>query len=351
MPSVQATAPVRRVEDVQSPASLWGVSVEITTTVRGASTIDSARALADNRSVAIVAYRARTDLRSGWRGTLVLVILVSLAASLGVAGVAGARRGWTAGDRLIAEVGRPDLIAYDVGEAPLDAVMGIDGATAYSATFILADAVEPAGPIVAFANSDLSIGGQLVTGSFPETDDATGAVIDQRAAKVLNLAVGDPLVLGADPGAQLEVFDFSGPKGPEVEVTVRAIVREPDDITPGDPAADEQVGYVNDGGIYLPLSFLDRYGDAVGTVNTSIAFVVDEGVTTGDLVAAIRGLPGGETVQFFSPPGFDPATRRAVQIEAISLLLVSGLLVLAPIGRGDHLRRIEPCDRRPARPR
>jgi len=281
-----------------------------------------------------VLWRTRLELRRRWVGTLVLMLMVGLAGSGVIAAVAGASRTSTAPERLVTEVGGPrDALVFDVGEADPEEINALPQVRSSAAfTFLLVDAVEPKGAIIAFAATDPVAGAQILEGSPPDLKDPLAAVIDQPAAQQLDLGVGDELVIGLYSAEQLESFDLAGgPDGSEVTVQVGAVVREVDDITTADPSATDQVGYASAANVYLPASFLERYGEKVGTVNTLIGFELDGGRTaTRAFTDAVRALPGGDTVQFLNDePAVNPTTQRAIDVQSLGLLLFAAALGLA----------------------
>ena len=67
---------------------------------------------------------------------------------------------------------------------------------------------------------------------------------------------------------------------------VHEIVREPDDIAGGDPAGDEVSG--SDAMVYLPESFLERFGDRTDVINTIYRFDLKGGAAAADEFAGGR---------------------------------------------------------------
>ena len=134
-------------------------------------------------------------------------------------------------------------IAFDVGDANLDAIRNLPQVEDVSAvTFLLVDAVEPFETVTAFATSDPARGGLLVDGVVLDGDDPDTAMIDEVAARKLGLGPGDRFVLGAYTEAQFLSGDLGiGPRGPRFPITVSGVLREPYDVSPGDPSAEQQV--------------------------------------------------------------------------------------------------------------
>jgi FtsX-like permease family len=120
---------------------------------------------------------------------------------------------------------------------------------------------------------------------------------------------------------------------------VAAILREPDDIVGGDPAGAEAGG--SDSMVYLPESFLERFGDLTDLVNTVYYFDLAGGAPAADeFVAAVRDLPDGDSVQFFERPGVTRATQRSVDAQALGLgLFATALALVGLLTAGQSLSR------------
>jgi ABC-type lipoprotein release transport system permease subunit len=270
-----------------------------------------------------------------WPSAVALVVLAGVLSGVVIAAVAGVRRTVSAPDRLIeAAGGEADAIVFDVGGADLDAIRSLPQVEHVSAvTFMLVDAVEPFETVTAFATSDPARGGLLVDGVVLDGRDPDTAMIDEVAARKLGLGPGGRFVLGAYTEEQFASGDLgSGPKGPRFPITVSGVLREPDDVSPGDPSAEQQVPYASSAAVYVPESFLEAHGDEVTTVNTLLGFdLVGGSAARPELVEAVRALPGGDTVQFFDASGIDPATRRAIDVQALALGVVAAVLGLVGI--------------------
>ncbi|CAN5604861.1 hypothetical protein BH18ACT1_BH18ACT1_07090 [soil metagenome] len=277
-------------------------------------------------------WRTRAELRRRWAPTLLLVLLVGVVGSGVLSAVAGARRTSSAPERLVAATGAAyETLVYDVGEADAAQVTALPQvASSATITFLLVDGVDPPGTLTAFATSDPLVGAQVVEGAPFDLRDPLIAAIDRPAARRFDLEVGDELVLGAYSPEQAERFDIvGGPMGRRFPVRVGAIVREPNDISPDDPSAEDQVAYASNANVYLPSAFLERFGEEVTTINTLSGFKLRGGEAAVDgFVADVRDLPGGDTVQFFDEPPVDPDTQRSVDVQALALVFFGAALGL-----------------------
>jgi hypothetical protein len=273
--------------------------------------------------------RFRTELRSRWRGTLALVLLLGFVGSIALAAVAGARRTSTAPDRLVAAVGGGgDANIFDVGTADADRIRALPQVEhSVGTTFMLADAI-PLSNLEVVATDNPLFSGVVVEGRSPDPADPLAAVIDQKVARKLRLGAGDQLDLVLVTSEQLAAMDPDTEPVPSATVRVAAVVREPDDMVGGDPAGDDAGD--SDARVYLPMSFLERFGHLTDTVNTVYFFDLVGGAASADeFVAAVRDLPDGDTVQFFNPPGVTRGTQRSVDAQALGVGLFAAALALA----------------------
>jgi putative ABC transport system permease protein len=284
--------------------------------------------------------RFRTELRIHWRGTLALVLLLGLVGSVVLAAAAGARRTSTAPDRLVAAVGgEGDAHIFDVGMADPEQIRALPQVEhSVGIGFMLADSVPLSGLEVAVTDDPL-FDGLVAEGRLPDPADPLSAVVDQKVARTLGLGVGDELDIVLVTSEQLAAMDPATKPVPSATLRVAAVAREPDDIVGGDPAGDEVGG--SDATVYLPESFLERFGDLTEVVNTVYYFDLAGGAAaTDDFVAAVRDLPAGDTVQFFDPPGVTRATQRSVDAQALGLgLFAAALALLGFLTAGQSLSR------------
>jgi FtsX-like permease family len=273
--------------------------------------------------------RFRTELRARWRGTLALMLVLGFVGSVVLAAAAGARRTATAPDRLVAAVGgEGDAHIFDVGTADPDRIRALPQVErSVGTTFMLADSV-PLSGVDVVVTDDPGFGGLVAEGRLPDPADPLGAVVDQKAARRLGLAPGDELDIVLVTAEQLASLDPDTEPVPSATLRVAAILREPDDIVGGDPAGDDAGG--SDSMVYLPESFLERFGDLTDLVNTVYYFDLAGGAAAADeFVAAVRDLPDGGSVQFFERPGVTRATQRSVDAQALGLGLFAAALALA----------------------
>jgi FtsX-like permease family len=284
--------------------------------------------------------RFRTELRARWRGTLALVLLLGFVGSVVLAAAAGARRTATAPDRLVAAVGgEGDAHIFDVGTADPERIRALPQVErSVGIAFMLADSV-PLSGVDIVATDDPLFGGLVAEGRLPDPADPLSAVVDQKAARRLGLAPGDELDVVLVTAEQRATIDPDTEPAPSATVRVAAILREPDDIVGGDPAGDEAGG--SDSMVYVSGSFLERFGHLTDLVNTVYYFELAGGPAAADeFVAAVRGLPHGDSVQFFDRPGVTRATQRSVDAQALGLgLFAAALALVGLLTAGQSLSR------------
>ena len=280
------------------------------------------------------------ELRARWRGTLALVVLLGLVGSVVLAAMAGARRTSTAPDRLVSAVGgEGDAHIFDVGGADPDRIRALPQVEhSVAITFFLADSV-PLSGLEIVTTDDPLFHGLVAEGRLPDPADPLGAVIDQKVARKLGLDVGDQLDVILVTSEQLAAIEPGTELAPSATLRVAAVVREPDDIVGGDPAGDEATG--SDATVYVPESFLERFGDQTEVINTVYYFdLVGGGAAVDEFVAAVRDLPDGDTVQFFDAPGVGRATQRSVDAQALGLgLFAAALAMVGFLTAGQSLSR------------
>ncbi|MGH9110820.1 MAG: hypothetical protein ACRDZN_00730, partial [Acidimicrobiales bacterium] len=267
-------------------------------------------------SLGAVWLRFVAELRARWRGTLALVLLVGFVGSVLLAAAAGARRTSTAPDRLVAAVGgEGDAHIFDVGTADPDRIRSLPQVEHSAAlAFLLADTVPLTGLDMVVTDDPL-FSGKLARGRLPDPADPLAALLDLRAADRLGVGAGDELDIvlvtsdqlaaldpDTDPATTSSCTSTTSSSPCRVTVRVSAVVQEPDDLVGGDPAAGAAGGI--DATVYLPESFLDRFGDRTDVINTVYYFDLAGGAATADeFISEVRGMPDGDTVQFFEPSG------------------------------------------------
>jgi putative ABC transport system permease protein len=290
--------------------------------------------------MAAIWFRFRTETRNRWRENLALVLLLGLVGSVVLASAAGARRTSTAPDRLVAAVGgEGDAHIFDVGTADPDRIRALPQVERSTAIgFILADSVPRRGLEIVVTDDPL-FNGVVAEGRLPDPADPLGAVIDQKVAHKLGLDVGDQIDVILVTSEQLAAIEPDTDLAPSATLRVAAVVREPDDIVGGDPAGDEAGD--TDATVSLPESFFERFGHLTDLVNTVYYFDLAGGPEAADeFLAAVRDLPGGDTVQFFDPPGVTRATQRSVDAQALGLgLFAVAVALVGLLTAGQSLSR------------
>ncbi len=176
----------------------------------------------------------RLELRRRWRSLVVLALLVALATGTVLTAVAGARRGASAPDRLLARVLPSDI-------AVLPNQPGFDWEPVRALPVVEA--------LHTFALSGAYVegeGGELIPVELPPVDDevtrtierpvilegrladparADEAIVTERTLADLGVAVGDTVTLLLASPEQIDTQDIEEPAGPEVQVRIVGVGR------------------------------------------------------------------------------------------------------------------------------
>jgi hypothetical protein len=312
--------------------------------------------------VSAVWLRAKAQLRGRVQATVLLAVLVGLAAGMVLAAVAGARRTNTALPRFIAHdrgidatVDFPgagqqrsrDPLARELREvAALPEVAGVARLTA-----IILSSADPASPVgrrrdLGFLPMDPGVSrivGRpiVVAGRLANEQRADEAVVDEELAARRHLRVGSIWRIGAYTTAQFEQAGSENsiaPAGPTVGLRIVGIVRHPIDLL---PAVTGQDGiYVNQGDLLLTPAYWRRYGPDLAYYGVTIGVVLDDGAADVPRLATdVRRLLGPDALVGRVTPGVGvglgagtlPGLRRAVGLEAGALFAFAVLAAVAAL--------------------
>lgn len=296
-------------------------------------------------------YRARSELRRRWAGTLVLALLVGVAGGAVLTAVAGARRTDTALDRFI-EYHRPGTLQLTLGEEGLDPgavarLPQVDGTT--TASYVLMSPARPDGspdpdaagtinPFLIIPETGPPIRFLVVEGRAPEFErDPLETAVDEQAADRFGVGPGSTLRMWGYSPEQLENAGERGeepPAGPAMDLRVTAVIRTPQDVVPRE--TDQDVIYLGSADLLLGRAWYERYGDQVGAYGGP-SEGLDVRLRRGRadvpaFEAAVRRLPGGAGAAIDVSSEADTAaetTRNAVDIQVIALYAFAGLALVA----------------------
>ena len=181
----------------------------------------------------------RTEWRGRWRALLGLALLMAFACASVSATVAGARRGASAYDRLLA-VTEPGtvLVLLNQGAFDWEAVRSMPDVASVSAFAVTGYGVDGLG--------DHPENGSTALGGFPFVDDQIldtlerpvvlegrladparddEVMVSPKFASHFGKRVGDRLTLHLYSAEQLDTYDEGDPAGPEIEATIVGVIR------------------------------------------------------------------------------------------------------------------------------
>ncbi len=201
------------------------------------------------RSLAAAAHVVAADLRARAAWVLLLAVVVAVVVGLSVAGMVGARRTATVLDRFVDETRTGDIVvaalAPDVardpaaGEALSSALSGVEGVEAVGVQagfpvevgvddyFMVWSSVDD----TALRSIDRPL---LVDGRLPAADDPDEIAVNEQAAEVLDLCLGDTVegpTLTPEGAAAAFTGEFEGFIGDPLQLEVVGVVRQGPDLS------------------------------------------------------------------------------------------------------------------------
>ncbi|UDY37635.1 ABC transporter permease [Dermatobacter hominis] len=281
-------------------------------------------------------YRAKRELRSRWRATLLLAILVGVVGGAVLTTAAGARRASTAYDRF-----RSETLASDLDVAFDDPPGGsIEGAAA---------AVEALPQVAALGRSDfpfiipegsgaypyldflaaVSVDGadepqvdrpRIVDGRLPDPRAADEMAISETYATESGLRVGDRAAFDSYAPEQLEPLFTSGdagePAGPHVTLLVTAVFDAPTFLS--ESAGDFQPRVI------LSPAFVDEHGEDIATYPGGFTLRLKGGsADAADVTATLRTMFPDTELEI------TPASETDRKIDSGIAVIVTALALCA----------------------
>ena len=276
--------------------------------------------------MAAVRYRLGSLLRSGWRTTLGITLVVAIAGGLALTLVAGALRTLSAPDRYVdsqadvfdAEVQQQEQSGPPRGEdlRRLPAARHVE-----TATFVFGGLLGPGSSplsedLVVFAGSATAIGERVGEGRAPASDRPNEFVLARSVFDSAKLKLGDHFRLVTFNAAQAKAkgFEAGEPEGLRLDATLVGVLDGPAQLQDGSAVA------------VFPGSLLNA-GD-VGTAITVASVGLAPGATIQDLRSQIANLPDGQVFGVEAANPISHATRTAVSAQG------QGLAVLALVAAG-----------------
>ena len=294
--------------------------------------------------------RAVHELRSRWRGVVVLVILLGVAGGVVMTAAAGARRTATAFDRLLRESKAYDVevsITGDTGPEILDDVAALPQVVDQARiAFIPSTEATPGKDrkpfgwdVSSVALVDPNLGRTLeiptmIAGRFPRPDAPLEAMASETFARLHRLTVGNTFSL------QLATFPellqlFEGrpvpPTGPVASVRIVGIGNIPHDVSISEPR----------GILTLTPAFFETYGERSAHLwallvklrngDADVPAFIASGRTIATESAAERGISAEEVLGFRSTAQASAGVDRALGVQASALWILAGVVGAAAL--------------------
>ena len=292
----------------------------------GAATLVRCRAAVFNVDVGAVGYRVVRWLRSTWRSSALMVVVVAVMASAPLALAAGARRTSTAPDRYLAwRADTVDVVAHqDDGPSLEREIAGLPAVRAVrSATFVFGG-ITTAGPDemldgLVFAGSAEAVGDRLVAGRHAEPGRRGEFVAFKDYAEANGLSIGDTVHLFTLTPEQAAETGFTGEAltAPTLDAVLVGLIGGPSDP------------YDTTGIAVFGISLLDD--KRVGTSGSVHAVDLAEGASIDELRAQLDTIDGGELLRLETETAIPSETRRAIDGQALGLWILTGLAGLVTI--------------------
>lgn len=302
-------------------------------------------------------YVARRQLARRWLSTVALVVLVAIGSGAVMALAAGARRTQAAFPEFVQHAAaQGDATVYhDAGERPLAPDPQAASRAALAELDIVDAAVRGGGFLVqteyrdgsrqrSLATLPLDPGGTealvgrpiVVDGRWPDDDDPVGVAVDEELAARAGLAVGSSWRIAPYTFEQLELAGGGADvdaAGTPVDLEVRAIVRQPQDLHPVDLARDGI--YVDRSELFLTPAFWEANGPDLARYGIGTLVDLAPGATVEDLEPELDAALGPDT--WFVERSFGAVEalgglERAVELEARGLQAVAAATAVAAVG-------------------
>ncbi|CAN5454020.1 hypothetical protein BH10ACT3_BH10ACT3_07770 [soil metagenome] len=288
----------------------------------------------------VVLFRLRIVLRSRWRTTAVLTLVVALAGGFVLVIAAGAARTLTASDRYeSAQDIQFDAIVEQNSGAPrtgeLAELPAVDDIRSITFVFagLIPDGREAPADALIFAGSQSAFGTHMVQGREPDPSRPSEFVASESFVLATGAHLGDDFTLITISQDQSEAsgFDVQVPEGPTLTATLVGTFTGPTEL---------QDGYAT---ALFPPTLLEA-GD-IGVAASQHAVELAAGSTVGDLRTQLDGMTDG---QFGIDPAdpVPPVVRDAVNARGQGIAVVAAIVALAAIATVGQLlgRRVRLSD-------
>lgn len=275
----------------------------------------------------------RAEWRTRWRALVGLLLLIAFATAAVTATTAGARRGTTAIDRLLAET-RPltVMVLLNRGAFDWDVVRAMPQVESLSAFAVTGFAVEGIGVnpdvdgmrIGTFPFVDDQMWNTLerpvvLDGRLPDTTRADEVAVTQKFVESFHKRVGDKVTLHLYNAEQLDTFDEGEPRGPTVDATIVGVIRSP--WFSDHPDSPTGVVFSSPG---LAAQYPDNIVGTDGVVNVNALVRLKQGEAgINEFEREFTQVTGIENAEFQNLYDDARHTRDVTAFEARVLLLLS----------------------------
>lgn len=282
----------------------------------------------------------RADWRQRGRSLVALALLASLAGAVVLTAVAGARRTGASFERLVDDSNAAE-VAADVGAVDPDIVDQIahlpmvDVSASFTLVFALVDGVEADLGIRIPRDERFGVDierGRVLRGRNPDPDRPDEVVVNETAAALIGVDVGDEVDVATLTPEQVQEADYFPPKGPLLQFRVVGVVRGTDDVI-----EDAEGGFLASPALY------DVIHGRVDEFTTYLGVTLAPGATAADFNAAIADLIPPEQEYFtLSLRDRSKAARGTISVAASGLAvfaLVAAAAGVVAVGQavGRHL--------------
>lgn len=268
----------------------------------------------------------RADWRRRRRSLVALALLSGLAGAVVLTAVAGARQTASSFERLADDSNAAD-VAADVGAVDPDIVDKIarlpmvEVSASFTLVFALVDGVEADLGIRIPRDERFGVEierGRVLRGRNPASDRPDEVVVNETAAALIGVDVGDEVDVATLTPEQVQEADYFPPKGPLLQFRVVGVVRSTDDVI-----EDAEGGFLASPALY------DVIHGRVDEFTTYLGVTLAPGATAADFNAAVADLIPPEQEYFTLSLGDRSKAARGAISAAASGLAVFALVAAA----------------------
>lgn len=288
-----------------------------------------------------LSYLVRIELRQRARSIALLALLVAIVVGTVLTSVAGARRTRTAFDRYLGEVNTFDALVLVEG-APIapERVAEADSVEAAVGLRWFLAVPEAAGDgfFPMFVPDDPRIPEEylrvpVVAGRLPNPDEPREVALGERTARRLGVHAGQSLPMESYTPAQIEDPDsFGDPQGPQLNLDIVGIVRDPGDVAGRETDLDPTV---------LTPAFAAAYEGEIGLFGTGMFVDIKANASIEDLATDLEQLGQFELDSLLGREALrdqvDPtlaSMANGLRTMALVTALVGAVAVVQALARG-----------------